>query len=78
MGHKQYVWSQNVLCSEMQRLGRTVRRIPPQGKKKNKVEYVRIYFDATTDTVHQNPGHDKEFNRLYGWVYRGRGGRTDE
>ena len=72
MGDTQYTWSQSVLCSELRRLGRTVRLIPPQGKKKSKVEFVRVYYDATTDTVHQNPGHDKEFNRLYGWVYRSR------
>ena len=71
VNNNQYSWAQNIMCTELRRLGRVVRKMPPDGRKKsNKVEFVRIYYDAKTNTLHQNQGNDAEFNRLYGWVYK--------
>lgn len=68
-GHKQFTWAQRVMSNEMKRCGRKVRAFPPQGKRRVP-DFVRIYFDAETCSFHQRYGHDKEFNRQFGWLYR--------
>ena len=68
-GHAQFSWAQRALATEMQRLYKTCRTVPPQGRKVVTPEYVRIYYDPMTKSLHQRYGSDAKWNRLFSWVY---------
>lgn len=68
-GHKQFPWAQRFLASEMEKLGRRIRRVPSQGTRSQTPDFVRIYFDQETNSLHQRRGDDAHWNRLLGWVY---------